>query len=210
MMDRSLVIIILVSIQCIQSLQYMSSTEPDIQSDGQINTTQNIGIEAAEPLVTKSIYDCPDVPPFPAPQVYTAGRTMCRTNSVCGYEQGTSYKWCYTDFSNTWDYCCTGECNYYGAKYLYCSVGSTWQYCGNCLKKDIKGRPCLLTFPCGVHKKELIEGNRYYWCYVDLDLNWDYCCAPHSKCGYHSTSFNWCYIGDDTSSDAYRECVPEE
>ncbi|KAL3835851.1 hypothetical protein ACJMK2_021312 [Sinanodonta woodiana] len=210
MMDASLVIMVLVSIQCIQSLQYMNTTEPDIQSDGQINATKTSGINAAEPLVTKSKYDCDDVPPFPfpVPTVYTAGRTMCRSNNACGQHGGTSYTWCYTDFADGWDYCCTGECNYNGETYLWCSSGNTWQYCGNCLKTDIQGRPCLLTFPCGVHKNYLPETDRYYWCYVDLDKNWDYCCAPHSKCGYHSWNFNWCYIGADTTNDVWRTCVP--
>ncbi|KAL3835855.1 hypothetical protein ACJMK2_021316 [Sinanodonta woodiana] len=208
MMKRTLVIMVFVSIQCIQSLQYMSTAESDIQSHGRINTTDHIPIMEKARSATKSIYDCDDVPPHPGPTIYTAGRTLCRPNKYCGNHQQTSYSWCYTDFSDRWDYCCDGECNYYGGTYLWCSVGSTWQYCGNCLKKDVQGRQCLLTFPCGVHKNELEQGDRYYWCYVDLDGNWDYCCAPHSKCGFHSKSYTWCYVGHDTSSDAYRECVP--
>ncbi|KAL3835856.1 hypothetical protein ACJMK2_021318 [Sinanodonta woodiana] len=208
MMKSSLVVMLLVSIQCIQSHDYISTAEPGNQSRGHFNTTEQSHLKVMERSQTNSIYDCGD-PPSPIPKAITAGRTFCRSNAKCEQELETSFSWCYTDFSDRWDYCCTGECNYYGENYLWCSVGSTWQYCGNCLKKDVQGRECLATFPCGMHKNELKSGSLYYWCYVDLDGNWEYCCAPHSKCSMQSKAYNWCYVGGDITSSTWSECIPE-
>ncbi|KAL3835862.1 hypothetical protein ACJMK2_021323 [Sinanodonta woodiana] len=210
MMKKALVIMVLVAIHCIQSQGQNNTTEPDIEAQGQINTTEHSRIKAmVRSQENKSINDC-DLPPLHTPQRYTAGRTLCRANTSCDNYQGTSYSWCYTDFSNRWDYCCDGECNYHDKTYLWCSAGDTWQYCGNCLTRDLQGRPCLDTFPCGVHNNELKQVMSYYWCYVDLNGNWDYCCAPHRKCRKGSKSYNWCYIMADTTSEVRRDCVPEE
>ncbi|KAL3836069.1 hypothetical protein ACJMK2_021522 [Sinanodonta woodiana] len=208
MMRRSLVVMALIWISCIQSHEYISTAEPDVQSLGHINTTEQHHTKIMKRSQTNSIYDCGH-PPDSTPQVVTAGRTFCRSNAKCGRGLRSSFRWCHTDFNDRWDYCCDGECNYHGKTFLWCSAGKTWQYCGNCLTKDVQGRSCLSTFPCGVHKNELNQGDRYYWCYVDLDGNWEYCCAPHSKCSMQSKSYNWCYIGVDTKSSTNRRCIPE-
>ncbi|KAL3836091.1 hypothetical protein ACJMK2_021544 [Sinanodonta woodiana] len=132
---------------------------------------------------------------------FTAGNTKCRGNDVCRNQQNKNYHWCYTDYSDNWDYCCTSQCVYAGATYLWCQSGAWWQYCGHNGTTDIQGRPCIKTAPCGVHKNDLISSNKYYWCYVDLNGNWDFCCAPHSKCKDISDSYGWCYI--DASKEIY-------
>ncbi|KAL3836093.1 hypothetical protein ACJMK2_021546 [Sinanodonta woodiana] len=140
---------------------------------------------------------------------FTAGRTKCRRDENCGYHQKTDYSWCYTDYSDGWDYCCTGICSYY-TNSLECPSGSQRQYCGSVRKSDIQGRPCLDTFPCGIHKNELQKGNTYYWCYVDLDGNWDFCCAPHSGCQKRSSRSAWCNVEASTFSTAWQRWKPEE
>ncbi|KAL3835911.1 hypothetical protein ACJMK2_021372 [Sinanodonta woodiana] len=207
MIDRSLVLIVLVSIQCIQSNEFINTMEPDIQSQEYNNTEKQSNQSQGLSSQQGSIYDCPK-PPKPAPPFFTAGRTMCRNNHFCGTHDNTPFSWCYTDFSDNWDYCCTGECNYYGYDYLWCKSGIRWQYCGSCLKKDVKGRQCLATFPCGLHLELGGKEDRYYWCYVDLDKNWEYCCAPHSQCAQRGYKYFWCLISGEKSRDIYRKCVP--
>ncbi|KAL3835860.1 hypothetical protein ACJMK2_021321 [Sinanodonta woodiana] len=182
--------------------------EQDIESQGHINKTEHSHIMPMERSLTQSINDC-GLPPLPSPQVFTAGRTLCWANTQCDNHLEQPYKWCYTDYSNRWDYCCNGDCNFHGKTYLWCYAGlKHWQYCGNCLTYDVQGRKCLINMPCGVHKNELKAGDSFYWCYVDLNLNWDYCCAPHSRCGQGAESYDWCYVGTDITSDAWRYCVP--
>ena len=125
----------------------------------------------------------------------TAGNTVCREDSPCG-NRGYSYSWCYTDYSNNWEYCCVGPCDYQGATFKWCNIGNTWEYCGSYPSgdesKDVKQRPCLSNYPCGKHGAY----PRTYWCYVDANKNWDWCCSPESSCDYHGEIYKWCYTTD--------------
>ncbi|KAK3609881.1 hypothetical protein CHS0354_015073 [Potamilus streckersoni] len=199
MMNRSLIIIIIVAIHCIKLHDFLNTMGEKIDSQSYIN-----GNVRSLNSQQKSPYDC-DTPP----ENYTAGRTMCRSNDVCGFGEGTTYSWCFVDYFHDWDYCCTGPCDYAGWSYLWCQSGSSWQYCGNCLTKDVQGRPCLDTFPCGLHLEDIDEIGRFYWCYVDLEQNWDYCCAPHSKCKKYDDKTGWCYVGGDKQNDMWTYCVLE-
>ena len=130
----------------------------------------------------------------------TAGNSLCRVDSPCG-NHGYSYSWCYTDYSNNWEYCCVGPCYHHGGTigYKWCNVGSTWEYCGSYFSgdhdevRDVKQRPCLPNYPCGKHG----ASSRRYWCYVDANKNWDYCCSPESACDYHGGTYKWCYTADN-------------
>ena len=58
-------------------------------------------------------------------QYVTAGNSICRPNHPCGYH-GEKYSWCYVDFNDNWEYCCTGNCGHNGDyKYNWCNSGST-------------------------------------------------------------------------------------
>ncbi|KAL3836092.1 hypothetical protein ACJMK2_021545 [Sinanodonta woodiana] len=179
MMNISIVLsVLLVAIHC-------------AKPEDQINKTDNI-----YPLpLTKS-------------NQFTAGNTKCRGNEDCGYHKGTKYSWCYTDYSDNWDYCCTTRCGYDGEEYLWCQSGDQWQYCGNNRTTDVQGRSCLKTYPCGVHKNELRSIDRYYWCYVDLNGTFDVCCAPHSPCLKRVSRTPWCYVGVSKLNKAWVRCKP--
>ncbi|KAK3611127.1 hypothetical protein CHS0354_014874 [Potamilus streckersoni] len=138
---------------------------------------------------------------------YTAGGTMCRQDSNCGFHVGTSYSWCYVDYSDDWDYCCTAQCIWRigkGGK-PKCVSGNTFQYCSapDDDAKDVDLRPCLPTHPCGIHN----EGgtSEYYWCYVDLNRNWGFCCSPFVPCAKYGRSYYWCDAGTDASLDPETE-----
>ncbi|KAL3847341.1 hypothetical protein ACJMK2_018256 [Sinanodonta woodiana] len=124
---------------------------------------------------------------------YTAGNTLCRADQKCDFHQGVTYKYCYVDYSNNWDYCCTGDCDYHGYTYMWCDSGDQWQYCGDPGETNIDGRPCHYAYPCGMHQEKSRASS--YWCYVDHKLNWNRCCSPSSKCDYHGYSYKWCYTG---------------
>ncbi|XP_045157066.2 uncharacterized protein LOC123523457 [Mercenaria mercenaria] len=124
---------------------------------------------------------------------FTAGITRCRSGNRCGYH-GYSYSWCYVDFSNSWDYCCTGSCGFgSNTNYMWCSSGSTWQYCGKAGRRDVEGRLCLKGFPCGMHQ-EIGKAN-YYWCYTDSSRNWGKCCQPWDQCKSKCGKYSACYTG---------------
>ncbi|KAL3878127.1 hypothetical protein ACJMK2_030549 [Sinanodonta woodiana] len=128
---------------------------------------------------------------------WTAGNTKCRPSTRCDFHGGTSYSWCYTDYSNNWDYCCTGPCNSNGKPYLWCQSGDTFQYCGDGGSRDISGRKCLNTHRCGVHmdtSTARLNVPDRYWCLVDINGNWGFCCAPFSPCGKHGKTYNWCRV----------------
>ncbi|KAL3836089.1 hypothetical protein ACJMK2_021542 [Sinanodonta woodiana] len=146
--------------------------------------------------------------PLTESKKFTAGNTMCRWNEECGFHQGKKYSWCYTDYSDNWDYCCTTRCRYLDENYKWCQSGNQWQYCGSDLKKDINGRQCLQNFPCGTHMNEISSDRSYFWCYVDLALNWDFCCAPHSPCQMGSTTYYWCYIEVYKTITFWKPCKP--
>ncbi|KAL3847338.1 hypothetical protein ACJMK2_018253 [Sinanodonta woodiana] len=135
---------------------------------------------------------------------YTAGRTSCRADNKCDFHGGVSYKYCYVDYSDNWDYCCTGPCDYHqGTTYLWCESGSKSQYCGNAGNINIDGRTCYYSHPCGMHQEKGKEP--FYWCYVDHKLNWNRCCRPGSKCDYHGAAYKWCYTGYQKDTSWY-EC----
>jgi len=137
---------------------------------------------------------------------FTAGNTLCRSDNRCGYHD-QQYSWCYVDFSNNWDYCCTETCDFHGQNYLWCKSGSgsKWQYCGKGGDMDIKHHRCVANYPCGVHQE--IGKKSYYWCYKDLNKNWDYCCQPWHSCGKHGRAYNWCYTGY-TRDSSMQKCTP--
>ncbi|KAL3847367.1 hypothetical protein ACJMK2_018282 [Sinanodonta woodiana] len=133
----------------------------------------------------------------------TAGNSFCRPGQTCGYQEGKRYSFCYVDYSNNWDYCCTGPCDYHGKSYMWCLSGYKWQYCGDAGYLNIDGIPCYHSHPCGMHQEASKESD--YWCYVDHKLSWNRCCAPSSKCDYHGLSYKWCYTGYKKDTDWY-EC----
>ncbi|XP_044281267.1 uncharacterized protein LOC123020989 [Varanus komodoensis] len=57
----------------------------------------------------------------------------CRADHPCGlYDE--SYYWCYTDYKDNWEYCCSPlhRCDQRGYSYTWCYVdnsGSKWEYC---------------------------------------------------------------------------------
>ncbi|KAK3592320.1 hypothetical protein CHS0354_000876 [Potamilus streckersoni] len=136
---------------------------------------------------------------------YTAGNTMCWPGEKCGFHQGTSYSWCITDNKRTWDYCCTGPCQYGFEEYMWCRSGHYWQYCGNAGGRDIYGRECLLSFPCGMHQE--VGKESYYWCYVDAKKTWGRCCNMYSMCEQGHMDYFWCYTGYKMRSD-WQYCNP--
>ncbi|KAL3836085.1 hypothetical protein ACJMK2_021538 [Sinanodonta woodiana] len=139
---------------------------------------------------------------------FTAGNSECRWNEKCGYHGDVRYSWCYTDYSDSWDYCCTSQCDFDEQNYKTCISGNTRQYCGQSGEIDIQGRPCLENHPCGVHTNDLRGSARYYWCYVDLNENWDFCCAPHSPCEKRSSSYTWCQIDVSKAITFWKPCKP--
>lgn len=137
---------------------------------------------------------------------FTAGNSLCRYGDKCGYH-GYKYSWCYTSFSNHWDYCCTGPCGRAGGTdYWWCRSGSKWQYCGDSGRVvGTEGKSCLPSHPCGVHNED--GKAKYYWCLKDNNRNYQYCCQPEDSCSTKGYSYNWCYTGwkKDTS---WQYCTP--
>ncbi|KAK3592316.1 hypothetical protein CHS0354_000872 [Potamilus streckersoni] len=207
MMNRSLVFMALVAIRCIQSHGSINSTEQSIQSQGSINTTEQ-RIKSQDYI--NQTERNPNLRSNKDTQIFTAGNTMCRRDNKCGYHQRQRYKWCYTDYSDNWDFCCTGECWWnQNASYMWYQSGIRWTYCGGEQIHDIQNRECLLTFPCGLHQEVTGKTQRYYWCYVDLAHNWDYCCAPDSPCEKRGYSYYWCHVVNSLYSSLWKECIPE-
>ncbi|MEW8546647.1 MAG: hypothetical protein AB2693_24280, partial [Candidatus Thiodiazotropha sp.] len=113
----------------------------------------------------------------------------CRDGHPCGFH-GQQYYWCYTDWSNNWDYCCRDECDFRGSSYQWCHAGSKWAYCSQPFSMiTLPGRTCREDHECGTH------GKAYFWCYTDKEKNWEYCCQPWHDCLYYGSSFKWCYTG---------------
>ncbi|XP_062570556.1 uncharacterized protein LOC134232586 [Saccostrea cucullata] len=135
---------------------------------------------------------------------FTAGNTRCRSDNRCGFNQGTSYSWCYVNFNGDWDYCCTGSCGFNEkTDYMWCRSGDRWQYCGNGGNITIGGQLCLAEFPCGMHQEN--GKASYYWCYTGT--YWDYCCQPWDTCSTHGYEYNWCYTGYKKQTK-YQYCTP--
>ncbi|KAL3888712.1 hypothetical protein ACJMK2_001075, partial [Sinanodonta woodiana] len=127
---------------------------------------------------------------------FTAGNTMCRNGGHCGYANGTSHSWCYIDYNGKWDYCCTTQCENRGKNYLLCSSGSQQEYfCGDAGKKDIHGRNCLPSHPCGLHHGENKPNFGFFWCYVDINHTWGKCCHPDDTCTDKGQGYSSCRTG---------------
>ncbi|MBN3316738.1 ENDD1 protein, partial [Atractosteus spatula] len=84
-----------------------------------------------------SYYQCwngyGDVPCSPQYSTVTVNRTPCRPDQQCA-KYGKDYYWCYTDYSNNWEYCCspTHYCDDHGYGYRWCYTDdphSNWKYC---------------------------------------------------------------------------------
>ncbi|XP_006262899.1 endonuclease domain-containing 1 protein [Alligator mississippiensis] len=70
-----------------------------------------------------------------SPQYSTVTVTgqLCRADFPCGL-YGERYFWCYTDYRQNWNYCCSPHhyCGHHGYSYQWCYVGGwrwTWKYC---------------------------------------------------------------------------------
>lgn len=114
-------------------------------------------------------------------------------NSRCGFNERTSYRWCYTDLEKkSYHYCCTDKCVFKENKLLpTCSTGSVGRVACSMRSSTItvKGISCLPGHECGLH------GENYYWCYNDMKKNWNYCCQPWHVCDKNGASYKWCYVG---------------
>ena len=125
----------------------------------------------------------------------TIGGDRCRDLSSCAFG-GYTYKWCYTDWSDNWDYCCKDKCMFReGYNYLTCETGDGLKGCSSRSSIfTIKGERCLGDHECGLH------GESYYWCYTDIAKHWNYCCQPWHTCEKHKkTADKWCYVGQSRS-----------
>ena len=125
-------------------------------------------------------------------------------NSTCGFN-GKKEKWCYTDWAKSTEAkCCFTQCKFNGRKdHQTCQTNSTKSTETSCSIRyssvNVKGQRCLAEHECGLH------GYSYYWCYIDLDKNWDYCCQPWHVCSIHTNSYKWCYTGKTKESN-YQYC----
>lgn len=125
-------------------------------------------------------------------------------NSTCGFN-GKKEKWCYTDWAKSTEAkCCFTQCKFNGRKdHQTCQTNSTKSTETSCSIRyssvNVKGQHCLAEHECGLH------GYSYYWCYIDLDKNWDYCCQPWHVCSIHTNSYKWCYTGKTKESN-YQYC----
>ncbi|KAK3590465.1 hypothetical protein CHS0354_000330 [Potamilus streckersoni] len=83
---------------------------------------------------------------------YTVGNTLCRSDNECGFNQGTSYIWCYTE--DTWNYCCGTPCQVFGSLgQMRCESGTHITPCSNTKEHHTtKLVPCIDTHPCGTHE----------------------------------------------------------
>lgn len=120
-------------------------------------------------------------------------------DSTCGFN-GKKEKWCYTDWAKSAEAkCCFTQCKFNGGKdHQTCQTNNTKSTETSCSVRyssiNVKGQRCLAEHKCGLH------GYSYYWCYIDLDKNWDYCCQPWHVCDTHKYSYKWCYTGKTKES----------
>ena len=126
-------------------------------------------------------------------------------DSSCGFH-GTKNRWCYTDWAKkSKASCCFTKCTFQtGKDHQTCQTNNTKSTATSCSNRystiNVKGQRCLAEHQCGLH------GYSYYWCYIDVALNWDYCCQPWHPCGEHKYSYRWCYTGKSKSSSTYQYC----
>ncbi|CAN0417222.1 unnamed protein product [Lampetra planeri] len=129
----------------------------------------------------------------------TAHGIPCRPDFTCGIHD-QKYSWCYTSYSKHWEHCCTSECTYQASHKGYmCMSDIKWVSCSPAYSMmTVSGRRCRFDFPCGSHSKN------YFWCYTDINNNWEYCCAPDTYCHKNGTSFDRCYV--DVIGKKHLEC----
>eukprot|EP00091_Calanus_sinicus_P011615 TRINITY_DN26216_c0_g1_i1.p1 TRINITY_DN26216_c0_g1~~TRINITY_DN26216_c0_g1_i1.p1 ORF type:complete len:188 (+),score=24.82 TRINITY_DN26216_c0_g1_i1:84-566(+) len=49
----------------------------------------------------------------------------------------------------------------------------------------------------------------YWYCEIEEDRGWDYCCRPEHRCGYsEGFSYPWCFVGE-AGYDQWRPCDSE-
>ncbi|TFJ97180.1 endonuclease domain-containing 1 protein-like [Platysternon megacephalum] len=118
---------------------------------------------------------------------------------ACGYH-GYDYRGCNTSHSGDWDYCCTEKCTMDQESNRYdCSRGDG--YSTKCSPQystiTVSGKACRADHPCGLYEKSC------FWCYIDYQQNWEYCCSPQHYCGDNGYSYQWCYIQDTEKSWQY-------
>ncbi|XP_074873176.1 uncharacterized protein LOC142024817 isoform X2 [Carettochelys insculpta] len=117
----------------------------------------------------------------------------------CG-KHDSAYSWCYTSYSNNWDYCCTDKCsvNPNSRKYECARGDGTATECSpQYSAATVSGKACRADHPCGLYNKS------YFWCYTDYRDNWEYCCSPQHFCGDHDKDHLWCYTRDPEKSWEY-------
>ncbi|XP_060570072.1 uncharacterized protein LOC132728447 [Ruditapes philippinarum] len=128
----------------------------------------------------------------------SAGGSRCRDDHPCGYHK-ESYQWCYTDWSNNWDYCCIDDCGLRDStsySWCYTSNSKHWSYCSQRSSMiGVEGKRCRADHECGLH------GKFYHWCYTDTVDNWQYCCQPWHTCDKHNRSYKWCYVGFEKETE---------
>lgn len=121
-------------------------------------------------------------------------------NSSCSVGGGTFHRWCYKDWSKTQGQCCVSECKFRAGKdHQTCFTGASNTDEKACSSRfsaiAVTGQPCLAEHECGLH------GKKYYWCYVDIYGNWEYCCQPWHACAKYTKTYDkWCYAGKTKQS----------
>jgi len=132
----------------------------------------------------------------------TVGGDYCRSDHKCDFHK-ESYKWCYWNINDDWDYCCNEDCKSSNLQDFTptCDVGNgTIRDCS--MRSSIitvTGGRCRQDHECGLHQ------NSYYWCYTDFHNNWQYCCQPWHRCDYYNESYKWCYAGSSLASK-WKNC----
>uniref|UniRef100_A0A452I517 Endonuclease domain containing 1 n=1 Tax=Gopherus agassizii TaxID=38772 RepID=A0A452I517_9SAUR len=84
------------------------------------------------------LYECPlgdgsTTKCSPQYSTVTVSGKACRADHPCGL-YGERYFWCYTDYRDNWDYCCSPQdyCGYHNYDYQWCysrDPAGSWQYC---------------------------------------------------------------------------------
>lgn len=96
-------------------------------------------------------------------------------------------------YGSSWDYCCKNDCDFIDLEkiVLKCNVGGGYIY--KCFMRLLMiiviGGRCCYDYECGFY------GYKYYWCYIDFNDNWEYCCWLLYWCNkYFGKFYNWCYV----------------
>ncbi len=156
---------------------------------------------ASTPLVEDEYLIVPDLSADGSDVTLNGDRCI---NSSCSVGGGKFYKSCYTDWQKTEGQCCVSKCKFReGKNYQTCFTNTANTDEKACSSRSstitVTGKRCLAEHECGLH------GYSYYWCYVDIAKNWDYCCQPWHACAKHSYSYKWCYAGK-TKKSTWQYC----